>query len=112
MGGENLKLLWISMSHDHPSPIYGYGKELETDVENNGYIHAHVYSLGQGQNPQVGSKLLHKHKTSVTVFMYCKFLPFNDFRTIFPICMHVCMTKFDLSAMKGDHHLNKLCIAR
>ena len=49
------------------------------------HVFIHVYSTGAGADNRLGSKFLYKHKTFVTLVICCKFLPLNDFLTVFPI---------------------------
>ena len=44
-----------------------------------------VYSPGAGAENPLGSEFLYKHKPFVTLVICWKFLPLNDFRTVFPI---------------------------
>ena len=48
-----------------------------------GFIH--VYSPGAGADNPLGSEYLYKYKSFVTLAICCKFLPLNDFLTVFPI---------------------------
>ena len=45
----------------------------------------HVYSSEAGEDDPLGSEFLYKHKPFVTMAICCKFLPLNDFLTVFPI---------------------------
>ena len=45
----------------------------------------HVYSPGAGADNPLASEFLYKHKPFVTLLICCKFLPLNDFLTVFPI---------------------------
>ena len=45
----------------------------------------HVCSPGAGADNPLGSEFLYKHKPCVTLVIFCKFLPLNDFLTVFPI---------------------------
>ena len=45
----------------------------------------HVYSPSTGADNPLGSEFLYKHKPFVTLVIFCKFLPLNDFQTVFPI---------------------------
>ena len=45
----------------------------------------HVYSSGAEADNPLGSEFLYKHKPFVTLVICCKFLPLNDFLTVFPI---------------------------
>ena len=49
------------------------------------YVLIHVYSPGEGGDNPLGSEFLHKHKPFVTLVICCKFLPLNDFLTVFSI---------------------------
>ena len=49
------------------------------------HIFIHVYSPGAGADSPLGSEFLYKHKPFVTLVPCCKFLPLNDFLTVFPI---------------------------
>ena len=44
-----------------------------------------VYSPGAGADNALGSEILCKHIPHVTLVICCKFLPLNDFLTVFPI---------------------------
>ena len=44
----------------------------------------HVHSPGSGSDNPLGSEFLFKHKIFVTLVICCKFLPLNDFLTVFP----------------------------
>ena len=44
-----------------------------------------LYSPGAGADNSLGSEFLYKHKPFVTLVICCKFLPLNDFLTVFPI---------------------------
>ena len=43
------------------------------------------YSPGAGADNHLGSEFLCKHIPHVTLVICCKFLPLNDFLTVFPI---------------------------
>ena len=45
----------------------------------------HVYSTGAGADNPLWSEFLYKHKPFVTLVICCKFLPLNDFLTVFLI---------------------------
>ena len=45
----------------------------------------YAYSPGEGADNPLGSDFLYKHKPFVTLLICCKFLPLNDFLTVFPI---------------------------
>ena len=47
-----------------------------------------VYSPGVRADNPLGSKFLSKHIPHVTLVICCKFLPLNDFLTVFPIYKH------------------------
>ena len=49
------------------------------------HVFIHVYSPGAGTDNPLGSEFLYKHKPLVTLAICCKFLPLNDFLTVFPI---------------------------
>ena len=49
------------------------------------HIFLHVYSPGAGADNPLGSEFLCKHIPYVTLVICCKFLPLNDFITVFPI---------------------------
>ena len=49
------------------------------------HVFIHVYSPGAGADNPLGSEFLYKHKPFVTLVICCKFLPLNDFLTVFPI---------------------------
>ena len=44
-----------------------------------------LYSPGVGADNPFGSEFLYKHKPFITLVICCKFLPLNDFLTVFPI---------------------------
>ena len=46
-------------------------------------VFIHVYSPRAGVDNPLGSEFLHKHKPFVTQVICCKFLPLNDFLTVF-----------------------------
>ena len=48
-------------------------------------VFQHVYSPGAGAENPLGSEFLYKHKPFVTLVICCKFLPLNEFLTVFPI---------------------------
>ena len=48
-------------------------------------VFIHVYSPEAGADNPLGSGFLYKHKPFVTLVICCKFLPLNDFLTVFPI---------------------------
>ena len=58
---------------------------LKSDLIHNFSCFIHVYSPGEGTDNPLGSEFLYKHKPFVTLVICCKFLPLNDFLTIFPI---------------------------
>ena len=49
------------------------------------HVFIHVYSPGAGADIPLGSEFLYKHKPFVTLVICSKFLPLNDFLTVFPI---------------------------
>ena len=49
------------------------------------HVFVHVYSPGTGAHNPLGSEFLYKHKPFVTLVICRKFLPLNDFLTVFPI---------------------------
>ena len=49
------------------------------------HVFIHVYSPRAGADNPLGSEFLYKHKPFITLLICCKFLPFNDFLTVFPI---------------------------
>ena len=49
------------------------------------HVFIHVYSPGARADNPLGSEFLYKHKPFVTLVICCKFLPLNDFLTVFPI---------------------------
>ena len=55
-----------------------YIAPLKSDFIHNFHVFIHVYS-------PLGSEFLYKHKPFVTLVICCKFLPLNDFLTVFPI---------------------------
>ena len=48
------------------------------------HVFIHVYSPGPGADNLLGSEFLYKHKPFVTLVIRSKFLPLNDFLTVFP----------------------------
>ena len=48
------------------------------------HVFKHVYSPGAGADNYLGLEFLYKHKPFVTLVICCKFLPLNDFLTVFP----------------------------
>ena len=52
------------------------------------HVSIHVYSPEAGADNPLESEFLHKHKPFVTLVICCKFLPLNDFLTVFPIYMY------------------------
>ena len=48
-------------------------------------VFIHVYNPWAGADNPLGSEFLYKHKPFVTLVVCCKFLPLNDFLTVFPI---------------------------
>ena len=58
---------------------------LKSDFIHNFHVFIHVYSCGAGPNSLLGSEFLYKHKPFVTLVICYKFLPLNDFLTVFPI---------------------------
>ena len=57
---------------------------LKSDFIHNFSCFIHVYSPGVGADNPLGSEFLYKHKPFVTLLICCKFLPLNDFLTVFP----------------------------
>ena len=49
------------------------------------HVFIHVYSPGAGADNPLVWEFLYKHKRFVTLVICCKFLPLNDFLTVFPI---------------------------
>ena len=49
------------------------------------HIFIHVYSPGAGADNPLASEFLYKHEPFVTLLICCKFLPLNEFLTVFPI---------------------------
>ena len=49
------------------------------------HVFIHVYSPGAGADSPFASEFLYKHKPVITLVICCKFLPLNDFLTVFPI---------------------------
>ena len=49
------------------------------------HVFIHAYSPRAGADNPLGSEFLYKHKLFVTLVIRCKFLPLNDFLTVFPI---------------------------
>ena len=49
------------------------------------HVFIHVYSPGAGADNPLGSEFLCTHIPHVTLVICCKFLPLNDFLTVFPI---------------------------
>ena len=49
------------------------------------HVFIHVYSPWAGADNPLGSLFLYKHKPFITLLICCKFLPLNDFLTVFPI---------------------------
>ena len=49
------------------------------------HVLIHVYSPGAGAVNPLRSEFLFEHKPFVTLVICCKFLPLNDFLTVFPI---------------------------
>ena len=47
-------------------------------------VFIHVHSPGAGADNPLGSEFLFSHKPFVTLVICCKFLPLNDFLTVFP----------------------------
>ena len=60
-------------------------KSFQSDLYIIFHAFIHVYSPGAGADNPLGSELLYKHKPFVTLLICCKFLPLNDFLTVFPI---------------------------
>ena len=52
------------------------------------HVFIHVYRSGAGADNPLRSEFLYKHKLFVTLVICCKFLPLNDFATVFPIEKH------------------------
>ena len=52
------------------------------------HVFIHVYRPGTGADNTLGSVFLYKHKPFVSLVIVCKFLPLNDFPTVFPIQKH------------------------
>ena len=48
------------------------------------FFYIHVYIPGAGTDNPLGSEFLYKHKPFVALVICCKFLPLNDFLTVFP----------------------------
>ena len=66
-------------------------KKIFNLEEEENYGHIHVYSLEAGEDNRhnnLGSKLYHKHKSSVNLVICCKFKPLNGFVTVLPIQTH------------------------
>ena len=61
---------------------------LKSDFIHNFHVFIPVYSPGAEADNPLGSKFLYKHKPFVTLVICCKFLPLNDFLTVFPILKH------------------------
>ena len=57
---------------------------LNSDFIHIFHVFIHVYSPGAGANNPLGSEFLCKHQPFVTGIC-CKFLPVNDFLTVFPV---------------------------
>ena len=49
------------------------------------HVFIHAYSPGAEADNPLGSEFLYNHKPFVTLVIYCKFLPLNNFLTVFPI---------------------------
>ena len=58
---------------------------LKSDLYIIFHVFIHVYSPGPGADNPLGTEFLYKHKSFVTLVICCKFLPLNDFLTVFPI---------------------------
>ena len=58
---------------------------LKSDFIHNVSYFIDVYSPGAGADNPLESEFLYKHKPFVTLVICCKFLPLNDFLTVFPI---------------------------
>ena len=58
---------------------------LKSDFIHNFNVFTHVYSPGAGTDNPLGSEFLYKHKPFVTMVICYKFLPLNDFLTVFHI---------------------------
>ena len=52
------------------------------------HVFIHVYSPGTEADNPFGLEFLYKHKPFVTLVICCKFLPLNDFLTVFPVQKH------------------------
>ena len=58
---------------------------LKSDfIHNFSCFYTCIYSPGAGAENPLGSEVLYKHKPFVTLVICCKFLPINDFLTVFP----------------------------
>ena len=58
---------------------------LKSDFIHNFFMFLYMYiAPGQGQTTPWGQNFLYKHKPFVTLVICCKFLPLNDFLTVFP----------------------------
>ena len=58
---------------------------LKSDfIHNFSCFYTCIYLRGRGRQP-LGSEFLYTHKPFVTLVICCKFLPLNDFLTVFPI---------------------------
>ena len=57
----------------------------KSDFIHNFSCFIHVYSPGAGADNPLGSEFLCKHIPHVTLVICCKFLPLNDFLTVFPV---------------------------
>ena len=51
--------------------------------------HKHVNSPRAGADNHLGSKLFHKHKSSVNLIICCRLFPLHDFLTVFTIQKHM-----------------------
>ena len=49
------------------------------------HVFIHLYSPRAGADKPLESEFLYKHKPFITLLICCKFLPLNDFLTVFPI---------------------------
>ena len=84
-GGHIGHLTW-TIHTNYGSPLIGQAVSERKVFENNCYVH--VYSPWAGADNSLGSNLLQKHKFSVNLVICCKFIPLNDFVTVFSIQTH------------------------